>query len=191
MGRNGARWMVAVAGRRRGSGSWRQINDAHRAGWGQGEARPNHLPGSGLRSNEIFPRPGAAAFFQPMSSPPAPVAARRASSPSILNPVVDFLCVGGLSLIVFIPLLLSGRTDLVLIGAGAQAWLATAINMPHFMASYRIIYRSKEMILKHKWASIYVPAILLVYIAFALWEAQQSPVLVVILISVSSAYLAW
>ena len=126
-----------------------------------------------------------------MSSPPAPVVARRASSPSILNPVVDFLCVGGLSLIVFVPLLLSGRTDLVLIGAGAQAWLATAINMPHFMASYRLVYRSREMILRHKWASIYVPVILLVYIAFALWEAQYSPALVIILVSVSSAYLAW
>ena len=29
--------------------------------------------------------------------------------------------------------------------------------MPHFMASYRIVYRSREMILRHKWATIYVP----------------------------------
>ena len=111
--------------------------------------------------------------------------------PSVLSPIVDLLCVGGLSLIVFVPLLLSGRTDLVLIGAGAQAWIATMINMPHFMASYRIIYRSREMILRHKWASIYVPAILLVYLAAAIWEAQYSQTLVLILIAVSSAYLAW
>src|SRR5262249_48714979 len=91
---------------------------------------------------------------------------------SIISPVVDLLCVGGLSLIVFVPLLLSGRSDLVLIGAGAQAWLAATINMPHFMASYRIIYRSREMILRHKWASIYIPAILIVYSALALWVAQ-------------------
>src|SRR6476619_2153934 len=110
---------------------------------------------------------------------------------SILSPVVDYLCVGGLSLLVFVPLLLSGRTDLVIVGAGAQALFATAINMPHFMASYRLVYRSREMILRHKWASIYIPSILLAYIAVALWEAQQSAVLVVILISVSSAYLAW
>jgi hypothetical protein len=110
---------------------------------------------------------------------------------SILSPVIDFLCVGGLSLIVFVPLLASGRSDLVIVGAGAQAWLATLINMPHFMASYRLVYRSREMILRHKWASIYVPSILLAYIVVALWEAQQSPALVVILISVSSAYLAW
>ena len=123
-------------------------------------------------------------------------AAQASSGPSahresILNPVLDFLFVGGLSLIVFVPLLLSGRSDLVLVGAGVQAWLAATINMPHFMASYRIIYRSREMILRHKWASIYVPAILVAYSALALWEARQSPVLVIILVSVSSAYLAW
>ena len=110
---------------------------------------------------------------------------------SILSPVIDFLCVGGLSLIVLVPLLLSGRSDLVLIGAGAQAWIATVINMPHFMASYRLVYRSRETILRHKWASIYIPAILAVYIVVAVWEAQTSPVFVVILVSVSSAYLAW
>jgi len=112
-------------------------------------------------------------------------------SAAIISPVVDLLCVGGLSLIVFVPLLLSGRSDLVVIGAGAQAWLATLINMPHFMASYRLVYRSRETILRHKWASIYVPAILLLYIVIALWEAQSSPVLGIILVTVSSAYLAW
>src|SRR5688500_11966421 len=115
----------------------------------------------------------------------------QARPPSILSPVVDFLCVGGLSIVVLVPLLLSGRSDLVLIGAGAQAWIATVVNMPHFMASYRLVYRSRETILRHKWASIYIPAILAVYIVVAVWEAQSSPVLVVILVSVSSAYLAW
>lgn len=110
---------------------------------------------------------------------------------AILTPVVDFLLVGGLSLIVFVPLLLSGRTDLVLVGAGVQAWLAATINMPHFMASYRLVYRSRTTIMQHKWASIYIPIILITYSAFALWEAQESRALVIVLISVSSAYLAW
>ena len=132
-------------------------------------------------------------FFLGMGSSSGQAAHARAATrpPSILSPLIDFLCAGGLSLIVFIPLLLSGRSDLVLIGAGAQAWLAATINMPHFMASYRLIYRSRDMILRHKWASIYVPAILVVYSALALWEAQSSPVLVIVLVSVSSAYLAW
>jgi len=112
-------------------------------------------------------------------------------SPAILSPTLDLLFVGGLSLLVFIPLLLSGRTDLVVIGAGAQAWIATLVNMPHFMASYRLVYRSREMILKHKWASIYVPTILLAYITLALWQAKAAPELGIILVTVASAYLAW
>ena len=110
---------------------------------------------------------------------------------SILSPILDLLCVGLLSIIVFVPLLLSGRSDLVMIGAGAQAWAATVINMPHFMASYRIVYRSRDMIMRHRWASMYIPGILLAYCALAVWEAQYSTVLVIILITVSSAYLAW
>jgi hypothetical protein len=104
---------------------------------------------------------------------------------------VDFLLVGGLSLIVFVPLLLSGSTDLLLVSAGVQAFIATAINMPHFMASYRLVYGSRDMILRHKWAAIYVPAILIAYIAVALWDAQHSPALVIVLVAVASAYLAW
>lgn len=96
-------------------------------------------------------------------------------------------------MVVFLPLLLSGRSDLVMIGAGAQAWLATAINMPHFMASYRIVYRSRASILRHKWASIYVPLMLVLAIVAALWEAQtqNSTAGVIIIISVASGYLAW
>jgi len=111
--------------------------------------------------------------------------------PAILTPLLDLLCVGGLSLIVFVPLLLSGRTDLVIIGAGAQAWLATLINMPHFMASYRMVYRDRAMILRHRWASIYVPLLMLLYVMVALWQAQYSPAMVTVFVTVSSGYLAW
>jgi hypothetical protein len=129
---------------------------------------------------------------------------------SIFTPAIDILLVGGLSLIVFVPLLLSGRSDLVLVGAGAQAWIGTAINMPHFMASYRLVYRDRETILKHKWASIYVPLILIAYIAFAVMEIQYflpqgcteairanvadpacRPLLMTLLIAIASGYLAW
>src|SRR5688572_18178317 len=119
-------------------------------------------------------------------------ATRAESGPAaIISPAVDLLLVGGLSLIVFVPLLLSGRTDLVLIGAGAQSMIAGIINMPHFMASYRIVYRDRASILKHKWASIYVPVILIAYIGLALWEAQRSPALVIAIVTVSGTYLAW
>jgi hypothetical protein len=109
----------------------------------------------------------------------------------ILSPAVDLLLVGGLSIAFFVPLLLSGRTDLLLVGAGFQAWAGTLLNMPHFMASYRIIYRDKAMIMRHKWAAIWIPLILAIYIVLALMEARESPVLILVLVTVSSSYLAW
>jgi len=127
----------------------------------------------------------------PSSNAKVAVAVESRPVTSIFNPVVDFLLVGGLSLILLVPLLLSGRSDLLFLSAGAQAFIATAINMPHFMASYRLVYGSREMILRHKWASIYVPAILVAYIALALFVAQDTPALVVILVAVASGYLAW
>jgi len=51
------------------------------------------------------------------------------------------------------------------------------------------VYRDREMIMKHKWASIGVPAIMLAFIALAL--ATESTVLVVLFFAVSSGYLAW
>ena len=122
-----------------------------------------------------------------MHSAAIPIPKRTA----MISPVVDFLAVGGLSLIAFVPLLLAGRTDLLVAGAGIQAWLGTTLNFPHFMASYRIVYRSKEMILKHKWATIYVPALMVVYLAFALVEAQRDPWMLIIFGWISSGYLAW
>ncbi len=122
-----------------------------------------------------------------MTSQALPLPAR----PTMLNPVVDFLAVGGLSLLVFLPLLLTGQTALLVAGAGIQAFVGTVINMPHFMASYRIVYRSKEMILKHKWATIFVPAIMVVYLAFAIVESQRDPWMLIVFGWVASGYLAW
>ncbi len=154
-----------------------------------------------------LPPPVAAPVRAPGASFTPPASAKPGS---IFTPAIDLLLVGGLSLIFFVPLLLSGRTDLVLVGAGAQAWIGTAINMPHFMASYRLVYRDRETVMKHKWASIYVPLILVAYIVFAVLEIQYflpqgcteairasvvdpacRPLLMTLLIAIASGYLAW
>ncbi len=111
--------------------------------------------------------------------------------PAIISPLIDALCVGGLSLLLLLPLLLSGRSDLVIVGLGMQAWIAALINMPHFMASYRLIYRSRETINAHRWAAIYVPLLLIAYIAFAVWRSQDTDLYVSILMTVQGGYLAW
>jgi hypothetical protein len=57
----------------------------------------------------------------------------------MVSPLVDALCAGGLSLLVLVPLLLTGRGDLILVSLGVQAWLTALVNMPHFLASYRMV----------------------------------------------------
>ena len=124
-----------------------------------------------------------------MSGPP--VESARPRPAAILSPLIDVLCVGGLSLLVLVPLLLSGADDLGFLSLGVLVWAQLLINLSHFMASYRIIYRDREMILRHKWASIGVPLILLGFAAFALVEPQDPPVMLMGFFVVSSAYLAW
>lgn len=122
-----------------------------------------------------------------MTSAAAPLPGR----PAIISPLIDALAVGGLSILVLVPLLLSGRSDLVLVGVGFQAWAAALVNMPHFMASYRMVYRDRATILAHKWAAIYVPLILLAFIGFAVYQGQTTDRWVTVLMTVQGAYLAW
>lgn len=111
---------------------------------------------------------------------------------AILTPAVDLLCVGGLSLLVLVPLLLSGRDNLDFIAISVLAWGQAVLNYAHFMASYRIVYRSREMILRHKWASIGVPLIMLAFLVLAVLEARTGGrVLLTAFFAVASGYLAW
>ena len=112
-------------------------------------------------------------------------------STSIITPVVDVLCVGGLSVIVLLPLLLSG-SDLSFVSLSAVVWLQILVNYAHFMASYRIVYRDREMIMKHKWATIWVPLLLVACLVGALVEVGNgSNLLLIGFFAVASGYLAW
>ncbi|HSE51903.1 MAG TPA: hypothetical protein VLB00_06920 [Gemmatimonadales bacterium] len=124
----------------------------------------------------------------------APTAAALPPRPAaILSPIIDLLCVGGLSVVVLVPLLLFGGEELGFVGIGAVVWAQLLVNMSHFMASYRIVYRDREMIRRHKWAAIWVPLILIGFAGLALVEARESeqPILLLLFFVVSSGYLAW
>ena len=136
----------------------------------------------------------------PISAPPrssvvtsGPVATQPAPGfrKSIVSPGVDALCAGGLSLLVLVPLLVTGRGDLLIFSAGVQAWVGALVNMPHFLASYRMVYRTRESIRAHPWAAIYVPALLLSYCIAAIVMSQWTAVPVSALLTLSSSYLAW
>lgn len=104
---------------------------------------------------------------------------------------MDLWCVGLGSIVALAPFVLFGNQWIVSFGLSATGILALWINMPHFMASYRIVYRSKESILRHKSASIFVPAVVLAYCFFALARAEQDFRYIEVLLMVSSGYLAW
>ncbi len=85
-------------------------------------------------------------------------AVRTAAAPrepaAILSPFVDALFTGGLSLLVLVPLLVTGRTDVLVLSAGVQAWVGALVNTPHFLASCRMVYRTQESIRPPPWAAI-------------------------------------
>jgi hypothetical protein len=110
---------------------------------------------------------------------------------AIVSPWVDALCAGGLSLLVLLPLLLSGRGDLLLVSVGVQAWLTALVNMPHFLASYRMVYRSRASVRAHPWAAVYVPLVLLLSCVLAVLASRTTDVPISALLTIQNAYLAW
>src|SRR5262245_22855873 len=103
--------------------AWRPIAVVHRLrlACARGHARDRSSPARACKSVSFR---GMSRDMSSAAERTAEASAPRVGRPSIINPTVDLLLVGGLSLVVFIPLLLSGRSDLVFIGAGAQAFLA-------------------------------------------------------------------
>jgi hypothetical protein len=125
------------------------------------------------------------------SRPASPAEAAKPRPASILSPIVDLLCVGGLSIIVIVPLLLSGRDNLAFVNIAGVLWAQSLVNYSHFMASYRIIYRDRQMIRRHQWAAIWIPLIMLGFVATALLVEPLTEPLLLAFFVVGSAYLAW
>ena len=121
----------------------------------------------------------------------AEVVAARPPRAAIISPLVDLLCVGGLSILLIVPLLLSGQEQLGFATVGVLIWMQSLINYSHFMASYRIIYRDREMIRRHQWAAIWVPLIMLVFVVTALAVEPLTELLLLTFFAVGSGYLAW
>jgi hypothetical protein len=100
---------------------------------------------------------------------------------AIISPAIDFLCCGGLSILAvagfFIYALISPDSEVFSRGLQNRDILlfGTWINAPHFMASYRLLYRTRTHIVQHTWASIYAPLILLVVIIYALLTPTSGP----------------
>src|SRR5213078_1795746 len=74
---------------------------------------------------------------------------------------------------------------------GVQAWVGALVNMPHFLASYRMVYRTRDSIRAHPWAAIYVPTLLVIGCISAVVASRWTDIPVSALLTISSTYLAW
>jgi len=116
------------------------------------------------------------------------------SRKSIITPFVDAFCIGGFSIVVLTPFIIYGGSLLDIQDATSFQnkffWSIILLNMPHFLASYWLVYRSKEMVLRHKWASIYVPLLMGGYCLFALAKYEETVAYVTVLNIVNGVYLS-
>ena len=115
------------------------------------------------------------------------------TSPSIIHPNVDPWLVGGLSILVLMTfMIVSSKVPEELI-LGDFLILTVLINGTHFMASYVLLYSSREYIKRYRAASIYVPLGLLLLGAAGLWMAsppRSDPDIVHGLLVITGLYLA-
>lgn len=103
---------------------------------------------------------------------------REARSPAMLSPSVDFLMIGGASLLMFaLAYLFVDKKESTNQISWAAFYLAMAVNNPHFMASYLLLYWDKRRELfsnkRFLWAAVLAPAAVLAYIVGSI--AFESP----------------
>jgi hypothetical protein len=109
---------------------------------------------------------------------------------AIVSPLVDLLCVGGLSLLICVPLLLFGTVPFDRQVPALFTYILTAaITWPHFLASYRLLYSSRTTVTEHPIASLYFPLALIAYSIFALTRVPD-PLHVQLLSLLAALYLA-
>ena len=107
------------------------------------------------------------------------------------TPSLDFAAVGGLSIAVAAALLLTTRVPFDRSAPPLVAYLLTAcVVWPHFLASYRLLYATRESVLRYRSASIHFPLALLAVGAFAVVRAETTPAYVNFLSLVAAVYLA-
>ena len=116
----------------------------------------------------------------------------RAARPAISTPFWDALLCGGLSLVG-----MGAVLAYVLLAGGQIAffdadWIALTIlvNSTHFMASYRLLYSSRDEILAHRWSTIGVPVLLFGTLVGAAFTPARDSIYAQ-LVLLSSIYLAW
>jgi hypothetical protein len=109
-------------------------------------------------------------------------------------PRIDALCVGGLSIAVVAGLFVRLAFGAVPFDQAVPPLLPYAltagITWPHFLASYRLLYASRDSIVTYRRASIFFPLALAIYCVFAVVRSPSDPVHVHLLSLTAGVYLA-
>jgi hypothetical protein len=109
----------------------------------------------------------------------------------MVSPAIDALCIGGLSIAVSVALLAAGPVPLDKHVPPLVPYVLTAvITWPHFLASYRLLYASRDSILTYRTASLYFPLALAGYGLFAVARSPVTPLHVNLLALAAGVYLA-
>jgi hypothetical protein len=95
-------------------------------------------------------------------------APQPAPTKAIFTPTLDFLCVGGLGICALALALSAPDFPSYVYWPATILGLQVLFNFPHFVASYRLLYQSREIVYRYKWASIYLPVLLVGYLLFSL-----------------------
>jgi len=103
---------------------------------------------------------------------------------------IDLLCAGGLSLLAIAAVIAFAPRPLQGNDYGLLFALGVLINSPHFIASYRILYGSRESVLRYKAASIYFPAAIFAYSVFAIAFASRQPIHGKLILAAAGLYLS-
>jgi hypothetical protein len=121
-----------------------------------------------------------------LESPASPSPSPRA----IVAPWLDASTTGGLALVGLALLLLLPGGPVAAQARPTLFVLGIALNWPHFIASYRVLYSSRESVRRYRAASIYFPAAVALYAIFATLTWSTSPIHYHVIIFVGSVYLA-
>ena len=99
---------------------------------------------------------------------------QRPSLDAIVSPRMDLILSGGGSVVFVLGVLLVGvlapQTQWLMFGIGAvpMLLLQAGLNMPHFMASYPLLYGKRERMSKHRFVALYLPCLLFILCICAL-----------------------